>query len=379
MESQLLPVELGARPAPELSVIVPTLNERDNIDPLLRRLERVLAPVAWEVIFVDDDSTDGTVEHVRRIAREDARVRLLQRLGRRGLSTACIEGALASSAPYIAVMDADLQHEEALLPDMLDSLKSKPLDLVVASRHIEGGGLGHWAPRRIAISRFATRLSRLIVKQDLSDPMSGFFMIRREAFERAVRNLSGQGFKILLDLFASSPEPLRFEERPYVFRERLSGQSKLDTNVAWEFAILLGDKLVGHIVPIRFLMFAFIGGLGLLVHLAALGIAFRSLGLTFAVSQAAATLAAMTFNFLLNNMFTYRDQRLRGSRLLWGLLTFYLVCSIGAVANVGIAQVVYQSENGWLLAGAAGAIVGAVWNYALTSLFTWNRSAARAR
>jgi len=356
------------RRAPEVSIVVPTLNERDNIDPLLRRLEKVLANVAWEVIFVDDDSSDGTAEHLRRIARADHRVRLLHRIGRRGLSNACIEGVLASSAPYVAIMDADLQHDEALLPDMLDALKTRSLDLVIGSRHLAGGGLGNWHRGRVAISSCATRISRLIVKHDISDPMSGFFMIRRDAFDRAVRNLSGQGFKILIDLFASSLEPLRFEELPYVFRERLRGESKLDANVAWEFAILIGDKSFGHIVPVRFLMFAFIGGLGVFAHLAALALAFERLGLAFAVSQTIATVVAMTFNFLLNNVFTYRDRRLRGSALLRG-----------PVANVGIAQLVYRAENTWILAGLAGALVGSVWNYAMTAVFTWSGSRPRRR
>ncbi len=355
----------------ELTVVLPTFNERGNVEPLIARLEEVLAGIEWEAIFVDDDSQDGTAEQVRAIGRHKPYIRCLQRLGRRGLSTACIEGVLASSAPFLAVMDADLQHDETLLPRMLDALKSEALDIVIGSRYAAGGGVGDWDQSRARISDLATRLSRLVVKADLRDPMSGFFMMRRPAFEAAARDLSGQGFKILIDLFASAPRPLAFKELPYQFRQRQHGESKLDTLVAWEYLQLLLDKLVGHIVPVRFALFAMIGGLGLVVHLAVLGLVLNLAGVGFTVAQSVATVIAMTSNFLLNNWFTYRDRRLHGWRLLGGLLSFYVVCSIGAVGNVGIAAYVFYADQSWWLAGVAGAIVGSVWNYATSAVFTW--------
>jgi dolichol-phosphate mannosyltransferase len=355
----------------ELTVVLPTLNERGNVEPLIARLETALAGIAWEAIFVDDDSRDGTAEHVRAIGRTKPYIRCLQRLGRRGLSTACIEGVLASSAPFLAIMDADLQHDETLLPRMLDALKGEELDIVIGSRYAAGGGVGDWGRSRVRISDLATRLSRLVVRVDLSDPMSGFFMVRRGAFEAASRALSGQGFKILIDLFASSPRPLAFKELPYQFRPRRHGESKLDTLVAWEYLQLLLDKLIGHIVPVRFALFAMIGGLGLVVHLATLGLVLKFLGVDFTLAQSAATLVAMTSNFVLNNWFTYRDRRLRGWRLLSGLLSFYVVCSLGAIGNVGIAAYVFHADQSWWLAGIAGAVVGSVWNYATSSVFTW--------
>ena len=358
---------------PELTVVVPTFNERENVGPLTELLAAALQGIDWEVIFVDDDSLDGTAAAVRELAARDARVRCLQRIGRRGLSTACIEGALASASPYIAVMDADLQHDERLLPRMLDTLKHEPYDLVIGSRYVAGGGVGDWDRRRAEISSLATRLSRFICKAEVADPMSGFFMVRRDMFERAVRRLSGQGFKILLDLLASAPQPVRLKELAFEFRQRRYGESKLDTLVAWEFGMLLADKLIGHLVPVRFALFAFIGVIGLGVHL---GVLWASLALgrmAFAEAQATATLVAMTSNFFLNNLFTYRDQRLRGLRLLRGLISFYLICAVGAVANVGIAAYVFSADYRWWLAGIAGAVVGSVWNYAVSSVFTWKR------
>jgi dolichol-phosphate mannosyltransferase len=358
---------------PELALIVPTFNERENVGLFFETVAAVLNDVDWELIVVDDDSTDGTAELVRTMARRDPRIRCLQRIGRRGLSTACIEGVLASAAPYVAVMDADLQHDERLLPRMLDALKHEDWDLVVGSRYAEGGGFGDWNDRRAGLSSVATRLSRLVCKNEIADPMSGFFMMRRPVFEQAMRRLSGQGFKILLDLLASSPDRLRIKELPYEFRPRRHGASKPDTLVAWEFGMLLADKLVGHLVPVRFALFAFFGTLGLGVHLAVLRAALALPKLDFAEAQAIATMVAMTSNFFLNNLFTYRDQRLRGWRLLRGLLSFCLICSVGAVGNVGIAAYLFAADRVWWLAGIAGAVVGSVWNYAVSSIFTWRR------
>ncbi len=364
------PVQRDTAPV-ELAIVIPTLNERDNVPLIVERLNRVLSGIAWEVIFVDDDSPDGTADAVRELALAQGNIRCIQRIGRRGLSSACIEGMLASAAPYLAVMDGDLQHDETLLPRMLERIKADRLDVVVASRYVTDGGVGDWDKSRVAISGFATRLSRLVVKAKLSDPMSGFFMIERSAFTGAMRLLSGQGFKILLDLFASSPRPFAFAELPLQFRERLHGESKLDALVAWEYLMLLLQKLIGPAVPVRFLLFSLIGGLGLGVHLTMLWLLLHTAQLTFPVAQGVATLVAMTGNFLLNNVFTYRDRRLRGWRVLSGLGSFYAVCGLGAAANVGIAASV-AGDHSWWLAGLAGAAVSAVWNYAMSSIFTWS-------
>ena len=357
----------------QLAVVVPTLNESANIPVLVGKLHHVLAGIEWEVVFVDDDSRDGTAAVVRGIAQHDPRVRCVQRIGRRGLSSACVEGILATSAPVVAVMDADLQHDETLLPQMFAAFQDPNLDITVASRYVPGGSMGELDDKRVRISGFATKLSRLIVKADIADPMSGFFMLRRAAFDEAVRNVSGQGFKILLDLFASAPRPLRFKEFPFRFRQRQFGESKLDSMVAWEYLMLIADKLVGHIVPVRFVLFALIGGLGVIVNLVVLRLGL-GVGLRFTLAEAVATLAAMVSNFLLNNQLTYRDRRLKRWRLVRGLITFCIGCSVGAVANVGIALQIASEGRSWWLAGLAGALIGAVWNYAIASTYTWGRA-----
>lgn len=357
------------QPGPSVAVIVPTLNERGNVNALVERLDRALAGEDWEVIFVDDDSTDGTAAVVREIGRSDRRVRCVQRLGRRGLSGACLEGMLASSATYIAIIDGDLQHDEKILPDMLADLRSGAVDVSVGSRYVDGGGIGGWSGERARMSRFATALTRIVVPVPLADPMSGFFAIRRDALEPSLRRLSAQGFKLLLDILSASPG-LRVRERAYQFNRREWGDSKLDSMVLWEFAMLLGGKIGGRRLPARFLLFACIGALGVLVHLAALRAGLVA-EMPFHWAQLVATIVAMTSNFWLNNAFTYRDVRLRGWAFVKGLLTFGAICSVGAVANVGVAQFIYGMQYRWWIAGLAGAALGAVWNYAVSSIFTW--------
>ncbi|HEV3396787.1 MAG TPA: glycosyltransferase family 2 protein [Xanthobacteraceae bacterium] len=361
-----------AAPGPTLSVVAPTRNERDNVIPLYNALSAALAKIDWEVIFVDDDSDDGTPDAVQWLARHDRRVRLVRRIGRRGLSSACVEGMQASTAPFVAVIDADLQHDETLLPRMLAMLMTEPLDIVVGSRYVEHGGIGTWSSGRARLSELATRLGRRALRAPIADPMSGFFMLRREAFATSVRNLSSLGFKILIDLLASSPQPLRAKELPYEFRARHAGESKLDALVAWEYLMLLADKLFGRFVPVRFLSFSIVGGIGILAHLAALWMSLNLLQLPFSASQAIATGAAMAGNFALNNVLTYRDRRLRGWSFVRGLMSFCLVCSIGALANVSIATLLFDRERAlWWVAGLAGAAMSAVWNYAVSSLVTW--------
>src|SRR6478736_7535490 len=311
-----LPMNEAIRPGPEslrqavstpqLAVIVPTFNERDNVTTLFRRLEVALAGVSWEVVFVDDNSPDGTWDVVRGLARQDSRVRCIRRIGRRGLSGACIEGILASSAPYVAVIDADLQHDETQLPKMLLLLASDQADLVVGSRYIEGYKSEGFNKQRAGASALATEVAKKMLRVEIADPMSGFFMVRRDRFEQLAPKLSVHGFKILLDLVATAQGNLRAVEIPYTFGARQHGESKLDSMVALDFLGLVLAKLTNDIVSLRFILFAMVGGVGLL-------------------------------------------------------------------ANVGVAFSVYDQEPIWWLAGMAGALMGVVWNYAMSGLFVWRK------
>jgi dolichol-phosphate mannosyltransferase len=361
----------------ELCVVIPCYNERGNVAELVRRLDAALAGIAWEAVFVDDDSPDGTAAEVRRIAAADPRIRCIRRIGRRGLSSAVIEGGLSASSVYVAVIDGDLQHDETRLPEMLAILRGGMADVVVASRFAPGGDAeGLAGARRLALSNAAIRLASMLLGTSLTDPMSGFFMMPRALFEDIAPRLTGQGFKILLDMLLSAPGA-RVREVGAHFRPRVAGESKLSPLVLVQFAAVLLDKFCGGLIPLRFFSFALVGAFGVVVHLAVLW-AVDALGASFVDAQTAATVCAMAANFQLNNSITYRDQRLRGGRLWRGLILFMLVCGVGALANIGIASALYASGHAARTpAGALGAVIGVVWNYAMSATLVWGRKARR--
>src|SRR5438105_15485071 len=362
---------------PELTVVVPAYRERDNVLPLLTALEKALVHCDWEAIFVVDDALDGTEEVLRERAQQDPRVRCVHRIGRRGLASACIEGMLASSAPYLAVIDADLQHDETLLPALLEKMRSADADIVVASRYIEGASTGELTAGRVKLSRLASAVSRVLTR-DLTDPMSGFFMVRRSFLEQVMRRLYGRGFKILLDLIAAAHGEARIVELPYRMRSRQHGESKLGARVVAEFFMLLLYHLTGRLLPARFFLFAAAGVTGVGVHLCVLWLIFAASS-NFLLSQALATWAAMTSNFFLNNVFTYGDQRLRGRAMWRGLLTFYAACGVGALINLAMAEWLFLKALPYWVAGLGGALIAALWNVFMTASFTWGGSTAAKR
>jgi dolichol-phosphate mannosyltransferase len=362
----------GARPAPELTVVIPAFNERTNVAILVERLRQALAGVAWEAVFVDDNSPDGTAAVVRAIGAQDDRIRCIRRIGRRGLAGACLEGMLASQAHYVAVMDADLQHDETLLASMLERLRPGEVDLVVASRYVEGGSAASFSSNRARISRWSGEISRRFLKVALSDPMSGFFMMRRAAVEELAPLLSSQGFKILLDIVATAAGRLRVAELPFVFRERLHGQSKLDSRIALDFVALLIAKLTNDAVSFRFLLFCLVGLSGVGVHMTTLLLALNAVpDIHFSMAQAIATIVAIAWNFAFNNALTYRDQRLTGRSFVTGLIRFEIICAVGALSNLGVASWIYEHDPDWWIAGLGGALMGAVWNYVVSAAFVW--------
>jgi len=355
----------------ELTVVVPTFNEHENVGPLVVLLRETLVGVEWRVLFVDDDSPDGTAQSVKSLAAADPRVGCLRRVGRRGLAGAVVEGILASASPFVAVIDADHQHDESLLPAMLETLRSGRADLVIGSRY-----LGHaqvdegLSDRRKLGSRVANWLARRVLDADVTDPISGFFMVRREVVERVAPKLSRQGFKILFDIIASQPAPPRIVELPYAFRERQSGTSKLDVRVVIEYLGLILARLTGNLIPARVLMFAMVGASGLLVQLGVERLAL-TLDAHFDPAQLIGAVTAMTSNFMINNAITYRDRRLSGPALIWGYLRFCGLCALGLIANVAVGDLIHRFTSLWWVAGVGGALAGAAWNYVSTAAAVW--------
>jgi len=369
--------ETSADAALEIAVVVPTYNECANARALTNLLHKALAGRSYEIIFVDDNSPDGTADIVREMGQCDRRVRCVQRVGRRGLSSAVIEGMLATAAPVVAVVDGDMQHDETKLGEMLDKLWAEDVELVVGSRYMEGGGFGDWSAKRRKMSEFATLMAKRLTGVALSDPMSGFFMVRTSSLRARINELTGVGYKILLDILSAPGNQMSVAEVPYEFRTREAGESKLDNKVLLEFVELLIARTVGKYVPTKFVMFGMVGALGVVVHMFVLAGLFQNGNgvASFAVAQGVATIVAMTANFFVNNFFTYFDRQLHGWAMLRGWFSFALASMVGAVANLGISVYLFETWDAvWFVSGIAGIIVGAAWNYAVTALYTWNNT-----
>lgn len=358
-----------------LAIILPTLNERANIGPLAARLEQALGPDGWEAIFVDDNSSDGTADALRDLARGDPRIRVIQRFGRRGLASAAIEGMCATAAPFVALMDADLQHDPALIPAMLAAVESGEADIAIASRFMPGASAdGLDSARRERGSRLGNALARKLTGAELSDAMSGFFLMRADHLRALAPRLSGIGFKLLLDILAASRPRPKIEEFPLRFAARTGGVSKLDRAVAFDFLAALYERYFGQAIPTRYALFGTVGALGVAVHMAVLAVLLLAAGESFPLAQGVAALAAMSFNFWLNNWLTYGDRRLEGARaMLRGWLGFCAACGVGALANVAVASLLEARGVHWVPAALAGILIGSVWNYALSSRFVWGR------
>ena len=355
---------------PELSVVIPTYNERANVAPLAAALAKALDGIDYEIIFVDDDSPDSTAALARELAQHSPRVRTLLRVGRRGLAGAVVEGFLASSAPYLAAMDADLQHDESILPDMFRRLRDERLDLVIATRNAQGGSMGEFAGTRIQLSQWGRRLSRLVTHVEISDPMSGYFALTRSFLDEVVRGLSNIGFKVLLDLLATARRPVRIGEVGYTFRARQRGVSKMGTLVGLEYLELLLDKWLGRWIPVGYLVFGMVGTFGVLVNLALTSVLLR-LGRPFQEAQLAATSVVIALNFFLNNALTFRAWRLHGWRMLPGLLRFYICCGVGVMMDLFIADSLGRAGMHRALASSIAIFFSSVWNYGVSSLFVW--------
>ena len=346
----------------ELTVVVPTYNERDNVAVLVERIGAALAGVsAWEVVFVDDDSPDGTGQAVRALSLENPRVRSISRVGRRGLSSACIEGMLSSAASFLAVMDADMQHDEALLPVMLDTLRESDADIVVGSRYVEGGSVGRWDKTRSLISRMGTAIGRFVIKADLKDPLSGFFMLRRELLERTAHGLSAVGFKILVDIFATAGGNIKYKELPFTFRNRHAGQSKLDTLTLWEYFLLVAEKTLGGHVPAGYL--AWTGGIALAVvfHMLTLHLLNISLGLGFVTAQSGGAAASAMLVYGGSDFFAGRFLKRGAAVFFKGLAGFAAASMPGLAYSVAAAAMLDAAGVSRLPAGLCGATSGVLW------------------
>ena len=353
----------AVHPAPDLAVIVPTYNAAAKVPPLLDELERALGAAAWEALFVDDNSPDGTFAAASALGAADARVRCLRRIGRRGAVGAALEGMLASQARYLLVVDIAAPRDRTPFAAMLEQIRAGGCDVVVASRYADRGSAHHWSKA----------LARRFTGVDVGDPISGTFLIRREAFEAVAPRLSPDSPGVLLDILLAARGQLRVAETP-AGAPAAANYAALDAALALGLAEHAVARLTRGAVSVRFLMFCLVGLTGVGIHMGILFGVLRGAAAPFAAAQAAAAIGAMAWNFTLNNAFTYRDRRLSGLAFVGGLLRFQVICAVGAVSNVGVASYIYSGDHNWWLAGLAGVLMGAVWNYAVTSVFVWRKS-----
>jgi len=359
------------------SLILPTYNEVGNIPGLVKKIRASLKGVPYEIIIVDDDSPDETWRITQEIAHDCNDLHVIRRIGRRGLSSAVIEGFLAAKGDVFGVMDADGQHDSNLLPELYKAASAKG-GICIGSRYTEGGSVGEWDERRHLMSRMATKLALLLCKVKASDPMSGFFAIDRKTFEKILPSLNPKGFKILLDLLVHAPKETEVQELPFTFGKREHGESKLSRRVQIEFLEYLYDVSFGRYIPLMFVKYCIVGSFGVVVHVSAF--MFISYLFTrggeptfreFSFSVGGAIETAIIFNFLLNNAWTFSHAKLRGKEAVIGFLKFNGACLFGALANYAVSAFLFSFGIAKLLSVVVGAFTGVVWNYTMNRMLTW--------
>jgi dolichol-phosphate mannosyltransferase len=358
-----------------VTIVLPTFNERQNIIPIATRLLPLGKSHQIEILFVDDDSADGTADEIRELSQLHPCIRLIRRVGRFGLSSAIKEGILDATGDVVVVMDSDGQHDPDAVEQAVSALIKNDLDLVIGSRFHPDATINGLSAKRERNSNWANAVARFSLPRyrQLTDYMSGFFALRPAQCLPYVRQVDVSGFKFLYELLALSHGQLRVGEIPLTFQPRISGESKLNLAVVWDLGISILHTLLLRSVPRRALSFALVGTTGIATHLLLFSLGRHLLNLGFEQAQALAVICAASTNFLINNVLTFRAQQLKGIRILIGLLRFLMVTSLGMVANVGVSSAFYHRiSHQPLLALLAGIAIDFVWKYAASSKFVWN-------
>jgi dolichol-phosphate mannosyltransferase len=353
----------------QLSILIPTLNEADNVIELTKRIFNLELKIPYNIIFIDDGSNDLTVANIRKMQQENDNIFLLRRFKRKGLSSAIIEGALFSQAELICVMDADLQHDEAKIPEMLQKINEA--DIVVASRYSQEGEIDQsWSKIRKFISNAATFLSSFLLgKNKVSDPMSGFFLIKREILEKIEMQLKPEGFKILFDIISCSKK-FKIKEVSYSFKTRIYNQSKLNHSVLISFVELFITKFLLKLLPHKFALFCFVGTIGLIVNIITMML-LKYLNYDFLWSQLIVSTLIIFLNYILNNIITFRDNKLFGIKFIEGLIKFFVTCFLGLACNLAISYSLYNIGINWYMASVIGVLFSSVWNFGLSLYYVW--------
>ncbi len=355
-----------------LSIVTATLNESENIEKLYTEIYKSLknTNISWELIFVDDNSTDDTVKKIDSLQKNYENVFLIRRFDKRGLSSALLQGALSSKSKYIVFMDADLQHNPKYIQNLFEKIKNSNANVVSASRFLTKNDFLN--KKRYKASIIVNKILEKLTKIKFTDILTGYFIIEKDFLLQNINKLSKTGFKILLDIILSSKENVVFREIAFNFEPRYKGKSKLNNKVLIDFIYLLLDKYFGKLIPARYIIFSFIGLIGAIFQIFIIYALFQLLG--FNTSLFLGIIFAMTLNFTLNNEFTYSDLKLRGLKFFIGLSKFYFFCSFGALFNFLTAKNLYENFNTFYIAILLGAFVGSVWNYYMNTSFNWKNN-----
>ncbi len=358
-------------------MIVPTYNERENVPVLAKRLDEAMgkAGISYELVIVDDNSPDGTAEVARSLKLKHGKVKVFVRTNEKGLSSAVLKGFEIAEGKYFVVMDADLQHPPEVVPKLVEKLK-EGCDLVIASRYTEEGGIKEWSLTRKIISKGATFLAKIFVPpaKHTTDPMSGFFALKREVVESPKKPLNPLGYKILLEILAKGNYK-RVCEVPYVFEKRYAGESKLGGKVMTEYVLHL-IKLAWEMGELkRMLVFATIGASGIAVNEGTLYLVYEVLGakelgyLGLALGGLAGFEASVIYNFILHDLITFRERR----RLpLWKRFLHYELASVGgAVIQIAFLLGLTALGLNYLLANLIGILFGLGFRYAYSATKAW--------
>jgi len=358
----------------KISFVVPVLNEEENIEIFSQKIIKVLdvLNLKYEVIFVNDNSSDKTQEKIEKVSNYFSNFRGILRIGRTGLASAVIEGICAAKGQYIIVMDGDLQHDFDVLHEIVKNLHK--VDIIVVSRDFQNLNKSLSNKRR-KISNLGNVILSKFVKSEVSDVLSGYFAINKNFFINNILpklNNDLKGFKILFEIlyYAKDAKVIDIKSK---FKSRLHGKSKLNYNIFLDLFETLFNKIFNNLIPWKFVVFVLMGLIGASSHLLVLHIFFNNLEWSFFKSQSLATFTAMTLNFFMNNFITFRENQIYRYSIVLGLVKFYLICSIGAASNIIISNYIFSKDINWLLSGLIGAAIGSVWNFSVSSTIVWKK------
>ena len=359
----------------QVSIILPTYNERESLPILIENIFHVLKVYQkkFEVIVVDDHSPDKTYVVAREIARKKSWVRVIRRIHDKGLSSAILAGFSASKGDYLIAMDSDMQHDVAILPQMIQAFEEK-FDIVIGSRKVNGGGIENWTFIRKTISWVASSMAKLILPFDVQDPMSGYFGFTRHIFEKLSSSINPKGFKLLLEFIAIS-NGLRIKEIGYIFRDRQFGKSKLSTGIIINYLIALYELTIGKFISLQLLKYAFVGLFGVAVNQLGLWFGIEHLNLPHVYALMVGIEFSIFTNFIFNNYWTFKDKQLSGfSHLLVGLIKFNIICLTGFVLNYSVALFLEgKFEVSIYYGNLVGIMISTMWNYIVNVKLTWEK------